>query len=184
MFKKFQVKTSVSGRSQVKTSVARNIKKQIVSLYPQLESEMDILFPKKAPFVVVKCENHIQLVLVQSEVLFWNHRNGDWLPHLRILHRYPDLLPKVGCDTGAIRHILKGVNIFCPGLTNPGGNLDEDIEEGKFVAIMAENKQFACAIGLMKMSTDQIKEQNKGTGVDTLHYLNDGLWQSKDDWEM
>eukprot|EP00808_Paulinella_micropora_P022754 g68125.t1 len=181
MFKKFQVKTSVSGRSQVKTSVARNIKKQIKELYPQLE--MDELFPKKAPLVVVKCDNHIQLVLSNNEVLFFNHRNGDWLPHLRVLHAYPDLLPKVGCDTGAIPHVLKGVNIFCPGLTNPGGNLDEDIEAGKHVAIMAEGKQHACAIGVMKMSTDQIKTLNKGVGVDTLHYLNDGLWQSRGDWE-
>jgi PUA domain protein len=44
---------------------------------------------------------------------------------------------------------------------------------------MAEGKQHAVAIGKMKLSTDDIKKKNKGVGVDTLHYLCDGLWIMK-----
>ena len=35
------------------------------------------------------------------------------------------------------------------------------------------------AIGLTKMSTQQMRELNKGIGVDNIHYLNDGLWKNK-----
>lgn len=33
------------------------------------------------------------------------------------------------------------------------------------------------AVGIMKMSTEQIREENKGIGVEVVHYLNDGLWK-------
>ena len=46
------------------------------------------------------------------------------------------------------------------------------------VAIYAEGKEHATAIGLTKMSTADIKSINKGIGVETLHYLNDGLWKT------
>lgn len=37
----------------------------------------------------------------------------------------------------------------------------------------------AVAIGKMKMSPGKIKEVNKGIGIDTVHYLRDGLWIDK-----
>jgi len=53
------------------------------------------------------------------------------------------------------------------------------IEKNAIVAIMAEGKQHALAIGFMKMSTDEIASVNKGIAIETLHYLNDGLFQMK-----
>jgi PUA domain protein len=44
------------------------------------------------------------------------------------------------------------------------------------VAIMAEGKENALAIGKTVMSTEEIAAKNKGIGVETYHYLNDGLW--------
>ena len=44
------------------------------------------------------------------------------------------------------------------------------------MAIYAEGKQHALAVGITKMSTADIKSVNKGIGVDTVHHLNDGLW--------
>ena len=47
------------------------------------------------------------------------------------------------------------------------------------VAIYAEGKTHAMAVGLTKMSTQQMREVNKGIGVDNIHYLNDGLWKNR-----
>lgn len=52
------------------------------------------------------------------------------------------------------------------------------IEADHPVAIYAEGKEHATAVGLTKMSTSDIRTINKGIGVDTLHYLNDGLWKT------
>lgn len=34
------------------------------------------------------------------------------------------------------------------------------------------------AIGITNMSTQDMRDINKGMGVDNLHYLNDGLWKT------
>jgi PUA domain protein len=44
------------------------------------------------------------------------------------------------------------------------------------VGIFAEGKTHALAVGKTAMSTKDIKEKNKGVGVENYHYLNDGLW--------
>lgn len=48
------------------------------------------------------------------------------------------------------------------------------------VAVYAEGKEHATAVGLTKMSTADIRSINKGIGIETLHYLNDGLWKTDD----
>lgn len=36
-------------------------------------------------------------------------------------------MKKLQVDRGAIRFVLAGANIMCPGLTSPGGCLDEEV---------------------------------------------------------
>ena len=55
--------------------------------------------------------------------------------------------------------------------------MHDELEEEEPVAIYAHGKQHAMAVGLMAMSTQQIREVNKGPGVTTLHTLADGLWK-------
>ncbi len=43
---------------------------------------------------------------------------------------------------------------------------------------MAEGKEHALAVGLLKMATAEIRAANKGIGVDNVHFLNDGLWNN------
>ncbi|KAJ2042372.1 translation machinery-associated protein 20, partial [Coemansia sp. S155-1] len=57
----------------------------------------------------------------------------------------------------------------------------ENIPEGAIVAVMAEGKEHALAIGLTKMSTDDIKSINKGNGIDLIQYLSDPLWKTRID---
>ncbi|KAK3418664.1 hypothetical protein EUGRSUZ_H03249 [Eucalyptus grandis] len=86
-------------------------------------------------------------------------------------------MKKLQVDSGAIKFVLAGANIMCPGLTSPGGALDDEVGAETPVAIMAEGKQHALAIGFTKMSAKDIRAVNKGIGVDNMHYLNNGLWK-------
>ncbi|KAJ0014661.1 hypothetical protein Pint_19677 [Pistacia integerrima] len=190
----------VSSQNQVKASVQRKIRQSIADEYPGLEPVLDDLLPKKSPLIVCKwcvtllllllqlliSQNHLNLVLVNNVPLFFNIRDGPYMPTLRLLHQYPNIMKKLQVDRGAIRFVLAGANIMCPGLTSPGGALDEEVEAETpvvhtvllcFWAIMAEGKQHALAIGFTKMSAKDIKAINKGIGVDNMHYLNDGLWK-------
>jgi predicted ribosome-associated RNA-binding protein Tma20 len=139
---------------------------------------------------------------------------------------------KLRVDTGAIKFVLQGANIMCPGLTSPGATIHTEVQRltltavswccqglkgnceascvprleptgqpapslrkwGRWqvsgdllrrmqvdadapVAIYAEGKEHAMAVGVTKMSTKDMREINKGIGVDNLHFLTDGLWR-------
>ena len=65
-----------------------------------------------------------------------------------------------------------------PGLTSAGGEMD-DVPADSVIAIMAEGKEHALAIGVTTMSTVQIRTQNKGIAVENTHFLKDGLWSMR-----
>jgi len=179
MFRKFDEKESVSNVQQLKQSVQKGIRKQIVELHPHIADYMDQTLPKKEPLRILKCHDHIEILINSAgELLFFRHRDGPWMPTLRLLHKYPFLLPLLQVDKGAIRFVLSGANIMCPGLTSPGARMTA-VPENTPVAIMAEGKQHALAVGLTKMSTENITKINKGVGVENCHYLIDGLWNMK-----
>lgn len=66
------------------------------------------------------------------------------------------MLPKIQVDRGAIKFVLSGANIMCPGLTSKGARMDVDLPAETMVAIMAEGKENALAIGWLKMSTEDM----------------------------
>jgi malignant T-cell-amplified sequence len=91
----------------------------------------------------------------------------------------PDILPMVRVDRGAIRFLLAGAHMMCPGLTSAGGYLppaDAALPAGTVVAIHAEGKEHAVGIGITKLGTEEMRLLNKGVGVETTTYLGDDLW--------
>lgn len=81
---------------------------------------------------------------------------------------------------------------MCPGLTNPGAEMPADgveqdaqgfdepgLKKGDGVVIYAEGKEHALAVGTMKISSADVREKNKGVGVEVSHYIGDGLFQTK-----
>lgn len=121
-------------------------------------------------------KDYVQMVLdQQNEIVFFQCRSGPFIPTIRFLHKYPDILPKYRVDRGAIRFVLSGANIMAPGLTSAGGAMD-DVPADSVIAIMAEGKEHALAIGITTMSTEEIRATNKGIAVENTHYLKDGLW--------
>ena len=178
MFKKFDAAESVSSTSQVKNSVTRGIQSSIVEQYPEIASAIDQILPKKA-MTIAKCADKVQIVLINGEPMFFSERDGPFFPTLKLVHKYPSFMKRMQCDKGAIPFILGGANIMTPGFTSPGGSIPFDLQEGDRVAIYAEGKENALAVGYMKMTTDKMKETGKGIAVENLHYLIDGLWSTK-----
>ncbi|CAB4254088.1 similar to Saccharomyces cerevisiae YER007C-A TMA20 Protein of unknown function that associates with ribosomes and has a putative RNA binding domain [Maudiozyma barnettii] len=176
MFKKF-TRDDIHSRSNVKSSIQRTLKTKLVNQYPKLEPVIDELIPKKSQVEVIKCEDKIQLYAVNGEVLFFQQFD-ELIPSLRLVHKFPEAYPIVQVDRGAIKFVLSGANIMCPGLTSPGAGLPDapGFEKDSVVIIKAENKDSALAIGRLLMSTEDIKSINKGHGVELIHHLGDPLW--------
>lgn len=80
---------SISNRAQAKSSVSRGIRQSIVDLYPGLEAVLEELWPKKAVVELIKCRNGATLVSLEGNVLFFQMRDGPFVPHLKFLHQYP-----------------------------------------------------------------------------------------------
>lgn len=177
MFKKFNAEENISSISQVKNSVQRGIQSSIVDQYPLLEECIDDIIPKKS-ITVGKATDNVQLIIIDNEILFFCEQGGPYFPTLKLLHKFPNMMPWMQVDRGAIRFVLGGANIMCPGFTSAGGMIPKSLPPGTPVAIYAEGKEHAMALGITKMSTDDIVSKNKGVGVDTVHFLMDGLWQT------
>ncbi|KAF8057282.1 FOLD2 [Scenedesmus sp. PABB004] len=165
------------GYTQVKASVARGIRSSIGEQYPFLADSgvLDALMPKKDPMFVAKTSSYMQVAFINEVPLFYSDRDGHWFPTLRILHQYPDMMPKLRTDKGAIKFVLSGANIMCPGLTSPGATMHDEVDAGTPVAIYAEDKEHAMAVGLTTLSTAEMRDVNKGIGVELMHHLNDAL---------
>jgi malignant T-cell-amplified sequence len=102
------------------------------------------------------------------------------IPHLRIVHMFPNCFHRVGIDRGAIRFVLSGATLMAPGLTSAGGKLPDTgaaLKDGEIVAVEAEGKEEICLIGQLRQGTEEIKEKKKGVVIDAGHYLGDGLWR-------
>jgi PUA domain protein len=180
MFRKFDPDSDVSTSTQVKASVQRSLKAQLLQSHPAIiEDILDELVPKKAPLVQYKVGPHMMLYCRRvekegasptDEPYFFQQRNGSVLPALKLVHHYPTLeFTSVTVDKGAIPFLLGGANVMCPGLTNPGGALPEDglekdangfdkpgLEKGAGVVIYAEGKEHALAVGVMMMSSAEV----------------------------
>lgn len=148
-----------------------------MSQYPALEPVIDELIPKKGHIELIKCEDKIQLYSVDGEVLFFQ-KFDELIPSLKLVHKFPEAYPTVQVDRGAIKFVLSGANIMCPGLTSAGAKLPDSpgFEKDTIVVINSENKENALAIGKLLMSTEDIKKNNKGHGVEMIHHLGDPLW--------
>lgn len=133
MFKKFENK-SLGSQSQLKASVQRQIRQLLITQLPKLAlpletetaSELEILIehllPKKQSIYQVKHEtSNIVSVSPNPEIyLFINNFDGPYMPTLVLLHRYPDLLPHIQADKGAVKFIMKGADVMAPGLVSKG----------------------------------------------------------------
>ena len=144
--------------------------------------------------------DHISIYTLHGEPIFFQHFDGPIYPTLRTLHKCmsetrrgsagfltvraadPFVLPVVGIDRGAIRFLLQGAHMMCPGMTSKGGYLPpagSGLPAGTPVALHAEGKEHAVGIGILKLSTEEIKRVNKDVGVETVTYLGDDLWQAQ-----
>jgi malignant T-cell-amplified sequence len=184
MFKKFDPSHDVSTSTQVKASVQRAVKSEILQRNPGITEEMlEELLPRKSPLIQYKVGSYMLLYCRRIEhdedksptdqpMLFQPRGGTVILPTLKLVHQYPTLeFTRVTVDKGAIPYLLGGANVMCPGLTNPGGTLPPDtttlvkddfdqitpgLAKGAGVVIYAEGKEYAMAVGIMTMSSAEM----------------------------
>ncbi|GMM37250.1 translation machinery-associated protein 20 [Saccharomycopsis crataegensis] len=176
MFKKF-TKEDIHTKSNIKSSVQRGLKSKFAEQFPLLNPVIDDIIPKKSQMIHIKCEEKISLYAIDDTVVVYQIKD-ELFPSLHVVHKYPQLFHTVQVDRGAIKFVLGGANIMCPGLTSKGAQLPEgdELHKDDVVIVKAEGKENALAVGKLVMDVQDIKNLNKGIGIELIHYLGDGLW--------
>ena len=105
---------------------------------------------------------------IDGEIRFMEIRDYPIMPMLRVLHKFPYFMDVMQCDKGAIRHIFSGSHVMAPGLTSAGGIVTPDLQVKAPVAITAEGKEHAMAVGVLSMSSDDIVSQNRGQALEVV----------------
>jgi PUA domain protein len=88
------------------------------------------------------------------------------------------MMTRVRVDKGAIKFVLKGADVMCPGLTSAGGDVSGELPALAPVAVYAEGKEHALALGTMKLSGADVRAVNKGIGIEVLHFAGDDLYKT------
>jgi len=80
--------TCISGVTQIKTSVQKGIKNKIVEQFPLIEEYIDEIMPKKESIKIVKCQQHIEILINSNgEHLFFRQRDDPYYPTLKLIHK-------------------------------------------------------------------------------------------------
>eukprot|EP00290_Baffinella_frigidus_P048776 CAMPEP_0180385978 /NCGR_PEP_ID=MMETSP0989-20121125/29408_1 /TAXON_ID=697907 /ORGANISM="non described non described, Strain CCMP2293" /LENGTH=196 /DNA_ID=CAMNT_0022386639 /DNA_START=138 /DNA_END=729 /DNA_ORIENTATION=+ len=160
------------------SSEMRHVKNDLVASYPMLAPILEAAV-KGGTLRLAKCSGQtssfLSLVLDGKLPLMFQSRGGPFFPLLRLLHRFPDMLPHFRVDAGALRHVISGAVVMAQGLCNTGGQM-ADVVAGTAVALMVENKEHAVGIAVALRSTEAIRKDPTGPAVEVLHVLKDGLW--------
>ncbi|KAJ2903158.1 Translation machinery-associated protein 20 [Zalerion maritima] len=190
-----------TNRTNIKSSAQRGLKSTLSNTYPLLKPNIDTIVPSKSKLEAMKVPGGKSvLYTLDSDPLFFSFDQPTGgqilLPHLRLVHRYPECFPSIRVDRGAIPFVLRGAALMAPGFTSKGGRLPEpeergegedgtdeegrwsrELEKGEPVVVTAEGKEEACAVGVLVAGTKEIKQSRKGQVIDETHFLGDGLWK-------
>ncbi|KAK0670256.1 putative translation machinery-associated protein 20 [Cercophora samala] len=200
----FKKDLTASPKQKLKSSIQRSLRTSLLQTYPLLHPFIEEIMPKKSSLEQMKLPDRVSLYVCEGKPLFFQHDGDVLLPHLKLVHRFPQCFPTVRIDRGAIRFVLSGATLMAPGLTSAGGRLPEpssregketlgegapnegadeegrwsrELEKGEPVVVMAEGKEEAAAVGILVMGTKEIKEKGKGPVMEDAHFLGDGLWR-------
>ena len=116
---------------------------------------------------VVEDDNKIY---VNNEIKLINIQNF-WLPHLKLVLKNIEILPKVTVDMGAIKFVVKGADIMRPGITQ----LDE-FSKNNLVIVIDETHNKPLSICKSLFSSQEIEEMKTGKVLQNLHYIGDEYW--------
>lgn len=122
-------------------------------------------------------ENNFSVIRINKIPSFFYFENRI-IPTIKFLHsqiqeKKQNLLKTITIDMGAVKFVANGADIMRPGITN----IDSEIQEDEFIAIIDEKNKVVIAIGKALLCGQEIKEQKTGKSIKSIHYVGDLLWK-------
>lgn len=117
--------------------------------------------------VIIK-KQQVNIFYSKANEPFLFELDGDIIPTLQTIRIFPDLLPKITVDTGAVKFMINGADLFRPGIVK-----FEEFQKGQVVTVVNE-QQAAMCLGISLFNSQSLPEKGKVTR--TIHHLNDAIW--------
>ncbi|KWX14717.1 MCT-1 protein-like protein [Giardia duodenalis assemblage B] len=114
-----------------------------------------------------------------KRIVFWNMREGPWIPTLRLLQRYPSLLPTLLTDAKCPKFILRGAQMMAPGIHQ----MDLDLQQGAIVSVSIRDAPPFFIGRLVQAGREIMAEGRHKQAVETLNIIGDGFWEYGDDYK-
>ncbi len=148
-------------KKQLRKSEAKTLNELLLKLY-------NFSFEKKE--TLEETEEGYKVILQKGTPVFFYYDNIP-IPTLKMcMDNCP--LKKVVVDMGAVKFVTSGADIMRPGITS----IDNDIEEGEFVAVIDENNKKPLSIAKAIFPGKEIEKMEKGKVLENIHYVGDNIW--------
>lgn len=140
-----------------------------------------INFIQNSKFEIVKY-NDFSIICVDGKNLFFKPTTASKIPKYKNIGE--KILPLlrgtiklnlnyniVKIDSGAIRYIVNGADVMCPGIVYA----DSNIQKGNSVIVVDETHGKPLAIGIALIPGNSMKA-NSGKAIKSVHFVGDELW--------
>ncbi len=154
----------IKSRVQLRKSAKNKLLNDIRSIFGDAAEKLG-----KSKFETATIDD-MSLILVDGEPLLFQI-DGLYFPTVKGVLDLGLMKNVVIVDSGAVRFVINGADIMCPGIVDA----DPDIIEGDPVIVIEEAHNKALAIGTAMMPGADMKG-NKGKAVRSIHYVGDKLW--------
>ncbi len=96
--------------------------------------------------------------------------SGEIVPHLQTYGKRVRC-PQIIVDDKAVPHVIAGADVMAPGVVS----VDEF--KGGSAVVTLDSAGRPLASGIAALSSDEIKQVNKGRAVRTVHVVGDPIWK-------
>nr|WP_209679845.1 RNA-binding protein [Methanohalophilus levihalophilus] len=153
----------IKGRVQLRKSDRKKLLDDLEKRFKGLESLED------SRLETIKADG-TPVLLVDGQPLFFQESNV-WFPTVKGVLEYGLDRYSVVVDKGAVRFVVNGADIMCPGIVSA----DPGVSEGDLVIIKEEGHNKPLAIGKALMDGPEMVADS-GKAIKSLHYVGDSLW--------
>lgn len=147
-------------------------KKEIKELNSKLHSEFGLEeFLDKKEKIEISEQPPYKLILRSDTAVFFYDKERI-IPTLKLLLK-ENFLKTVTVDMGAVKFVANGADIMRPGIVAWAHGIKKD----ELVVIEDETHHKPLAVGLMKVTGDDLQNLESGKVIENVHQVGDVVWK-------
>jgi len=144
-------------------------KSETATVLKIISEKWNMVFPKIKNLKVHGISNDAQIIVGDGiKILKVNDEYIPFLSETQTLEKFPYVI----VDMGAVKFMCKGANVMRPGIKKYS-----EFQKDSIVCIVEESHHKFLAVGKTLVSSEEMKNMEKGEVIKNLHYISDKFWE-------